>query len=426
MSGFQVAALLLAIAAVYAVVNERLTRLPATIGLFALSLGSAVVVALCMLFGETSFHSAIEEVVASFEFDHVVIDGMLSFLLFAGALHVPIRALEEQRWPIVGLAIFSTLLNTLFVGAVTRLGLWLVGIDLPWVHAFLFGALISPTDPIAALAILSKAGLSKRLETLFSGESLFNDGVGVVVFTIFASLAARAAGVESAGHGESHGVTRLIVQEIGGGVAGGLLLGILANLMIAWTSERSTHVLVTVAMVGSGYAACNALGISGPIAMVLAGLVVGNLTLRKEVSKTERHEAHVFWSMIDDLLNALLFLMLGFVYLTIPLDVEIAIAAPIAILGCLASRYLAVTITAGLLRLARSYDLGTRALVSLLTWGSLRGALSIALALRLDDGPYRDLVLGMTAAIVAFSILVQGLTIGKLYRRLARKESTEA
>lgn len=417
MSGFQVAALLVAVAAVYAVVNERILRLPASIGLFALALGSSILVAVCMLVDESAAHSAIESIVASFEFDRVVIDGMLSFLLFAGALHVPIRSLEEQRGPILALAVVSTLLNTLFVGVLARFGLMIVGVELPWVHAFLFGALISPTDPIAALAILTKVGLSKRIETLVSGESLFNDGIGVILFSIFASLAAKASG-DAGGHGESHGVVRLILQEIGGGVVAGLFLGFVADTLIRVTKERATHVLITVAMVGSGYAACDALGVSGPIAMVLGGLVVGNRTLVKVVSTEERHEAHVFWSMIDDLLNALLFLMLGFVYLTVPLDFAIARAGLVAILICLLSRLTSVGITSRLLRLANQYGLAPRSLVLLLTWGGLRGALSVALALRVAESPHRDLVLGMTATVVAFSLLVQGLTIGRLYRKL--------
>lgn len=419
MSGYETAAILLAISALFAFLNERFLRLPSTIGLFLLALVSSILLTLCILIVPSSTHESIVRFVESIDFGRILMDGMLSFLLFAGALHVPIRLLDKEKGSIFALAVVSTALSTVLVGFGLFGALRLIGIDLSLAYCMLFGALISPTDPIAALAILSKAGLPKPLETLFSGESLFNDGIGVVFFTLLFGLATGMGGE----HGESESVLQLITTEIGGGLLGGLLLGAIAHLTIGGTKERSTHVILTVAVVFSGYATCAALHVSGPIAMVVAGLVVGNLTFRTEFETGERHDANAFWSMVDDLLNAVLFVMLGLAYQRVPLDIPIACAGLAALFISLASRYAAVFATTGALGFARRFRIAQRDLVALLTWGGLRGGLSVALALSLPAGNERDLIVGMTATVVAFSILLQGLTVGKLYTRISERKA---
>lgn len=411
-SGYQIAAVLLGLAALFSFINERFLKLPSTIGLFLLALTLAMLVGVCQAASSVYIHEIICGVIESLNFGDVLMQGMLCFLLFAGALHVPINLLEEEKWQILALAVLSTLLSTVLIG----FGLWgvlnLIGIEFPLLYALIFGALISPTDPIAAMAILTKAGLPKRLEVLFSGESLFNDGVGVVLFILLTGVAI------SAGDSIAEKAFDLVLMEVGGGVLAGVLLGLLAHVMVKDIKDVSSRVLITVAVVSAGYAACMALDISGLIAMVITGLIFGNVTLARTASQKERHDIDVFWTMIDNLLNAVLFVMIGLQLIAIPFQMNGLLVGLIAILLSLAGRYISIFVTTALFKMERCFSTTHYNIVNLLTWGGLRGGLSIALAFSLPEGPEKTLIVNMTFAVAAFSILVQGLTVGRLYNKM--------
>ena len=411
-SGYQIAAILLGLAALLSYINERFLKLPSTIGLFLLASVLAIFVWVCQLISPVHIHELIHTFIVNLHFGDVLMQGMLSFLLFAGALHIPIKLLEEEKWQILALAVLSTLLNTALVGV----GLWgilnLIGIEFPLLYALVFGALISPTDPIAAMAILTKAGLPKRLEVLFSGESLFNDGIGVILFTLLTGVTINA-GDSIAGKAFD-----LILMEVGGGVLAGVLLGFLAHVMVKDIKDISSRVLITVAVVSAGYAACAALDISGLIAMVITGLIFGNVTLARTASRKERHDIDVFWTMIDNLLNAVLFVMIGLQLIAIPFQMNALWVGLIAIVLSLTGRYISIFATTAVFKMERCFSTTHHNIVNLLTWGGLRGGLSIALAFSLPNSPEKTLIVSMTFAVAAFSILVQGLTVGRLYNKM--------
>lgn len=406
----EISAICLVLTALLAYFNHRFIHLPITIGVMASALLLSVSIILLKLIGiDHGLHQQVEMMLRSIDFSNVLMQGMLSLLLFAGALHVDLSELKSYRWQVGGLSIFSTLFSTFIVG----LGAWYAlpwfGIELPLIYCLLFGALISPTDPIAVMGILKTAGVPKNLELVISGESLFNDGVGVVIFSLL-------IGVLTMGSTPSleQGVT-LLLREAGGGLLYGLVLGYITFRFLRSVDNYQVEVMLTLAAVMGGYMLANKLHVSGPLAMVVAGLVVGNHGREFAMSDTTRLYVDMFWEMIDDILNAVLFVLIGMEVMIVSFSLNLALAAVLMILLTLAARALTVAVPVvafqGFFRLPKGA-------ATVLTWGGLRGGISVALALSLPPGPQRDIVLALTYCIVVASILVQGLTIGKLAHRV--------
>jgi CPA1 family monovalent cation:H+ antiporter len=346
-----------------------------------------------------------ETFIRSIDFNKTLMQGMLSFLLFAGALHVNLGDLAEQKWVVGTLATVGTVASTFVVGGLFWLLVNGLGLNVPPIYCLLFGALISPTDPIAVLGILKTAGAPKSLETKITGESLFNDGIGVVVFVVLLELA-------TGGHELSlpH-IAVLFAEEAVGGILFGLVLGGIAYWMLSRIDNYSVEVLITLAVVMGGYALALAIHTSGPIAMVVAGLVIGNHGRRFAMSDKTRDHLDTFWELIDEILNTVLFVLIGFELLILEFSGKAAVAGLVAIPIVLLARLVCVGTPIRLMKLWRTFTPGA---VKILTWGGLRGGISVALALSIPAGPERDLILPVTYTVVVFSILVQGLTIGRL------------
>jgi CPA1 family monovalent cation:H+ antiporter len=410
MSAFAAAAALITLTAVLAYVNERLLKLPTPIGVM---LGALVASLASVAIASGGLDLGSARLLETFTLNQLLMNGMLSFLLFAGSLHVNLGDLAAQRWPILTLATLGVALSTFLVGALTWSAAGLAGLALPIGAALLFGALISPTDPIAVLAILRRARVPKALETLITGESLFNDGVGVVVFTIVLGV------VQGTAAGQPAAVTafELFLEEAVGGVLFGLLLGVVAYRMLKSVDNYTVEVLITLALVTGGYTLAQQLHTSGPIAMVVAGLLVGNQGRTFAMSDRTREHLDTFWEMTDEILNAVLFVLIGLEFLVIRFDPSDLVAALAAIPLVLAARFGSVGLPVLAMRAVRAFPPFT---VRVMTWGALRGGISVALALSLPATPWRHTVVALTYGVVVFSILVQGLTVGRV-AELARR-----
>jgi CPA1 family monovalent cation:H+ antiporter len=406
MNLFHILAILISLAAVFSFINYRYLRLPTTIGLMLIALLTSLGL---VLLGPHAH--GVQEYVARLlhevDFDATLLHGMLSFLLFAGAIHINLADLARERWVVAILATASVLGATFIIGILTYLSFGFLGLYVPLIDCLLFGALISPTDPIAVLGIMKSAGASKTLETKISGESLFNDGVGVVVFLVLLSVA-------TGGHEVSAGsILWLFLQEAVGGVLYGLGLGALAFWMLKQVDDYSVEVLITLAVTTGGYALGEILHLSAPIAIVVTGLLIGNHGRAHAMSKRTREHLDTFWELIDETLNAVLFVLIGMEVLILAYRQEYLYAGLLAIPIALFARLVSVAIPIGVMRRYREFS---PMAVSVLTWGGLRGGISIALALSLPDGEVRDALVTVTYVVVTFSILVQGLSIGRLVR----------
>ena len=407
---FALMAALLTVTAVFSWVNHQTLKLPTTIGVMLIALVSSLALILLHTLG-LDVETRASEIIESIDFDRTVLGGMLAFLLFAGALHVDLGSLAEQKGMIALLATCGVVLSTAIVGVLTFFTAGMLGLDLPWIYCFLFGALISPTDPIAVLALLKKARVPKSLEIKIVGESLFNDGVGVVVFLVL---------LHGVGDGDGLSFTRgglLFVQEAIGGSLYGLVVGWIAFQMLRRVDDRHVEVLVTLALVTGSYALAATLHLSGPIAIVVAGLYIGTHGRRYAMSDTTRMHLDSFWELLDNILNAVLFVLIGLEVLVISFASGGLGLGVIAIGIVLLSRFLSVGGVVSVLHRFRKFSPGV---VSILTWGGLRGGISVALALGLPRGPEREIVLVATYAVVIFSIVVQGLTVGKLASRVSK------
>jgi CPA1 family monovalent cation:H+ antiporter len=407
-----IAAICLVVTALLAYVNRRFIGLPATIGVMVIALGlSLAIVGLDAMGLAPSLRRYEESFLRSIDFSDVLMQGMLSLLLFAGALHVDLSELRALRWPVAALALVGTLLSTLVVG----FGIWAalpwVGLSLPLLYCLLFGALISPTDPIAVAGILKSAGAPKKLELVIAGESLFNDGVGVVIFALLLEML-QSGTTPTVGAGLA-----LLAHEAGGGILFGLTLGWITYYLLKSVDDYHVEVLLTLAAVTGGYALASHLHISGPLATVVMGLVIGNNGRALAMSDTTRRYVDMFWELIDEILNAVLFVLIGMEVLLIAFSVSTLLAGAVAIGVTLLARLLTVGWPVRLLGKRFGLPNGSW---RVLTWGGLRGGISVALALALPPGPDRDTVLALTYCVVVFSILVQGLTIGQVVRSVMK------
>ncbi len=413
---FNILAILITLAAVFSYINFRYIGLPVTIGVMVIALSMSLMLNLLGSFG-LGLKPQAELLLRNIDFDRTLLHGMLSFLLFAGALHIDINDLIELKWSIGALATVGTLISTFLVGTLTWFVLGWFGIGLSYLYCLLFGALISPTDPIAVLSILKTAGAPKSLEMRITGESLFNDGVGIVVFLVILEMAIGAHEV-SAGH-----IGLLFVQEVIGGVLFGLGLGYLAYQMLKSVDNYQVELLITIALVTGGYALADALHLSGPIAIVVAGLLIGNHGRLFGMSEKTRAHLDVFWELVDEILNAVLFVLIGLEVLVLTFTKQYLLASLLIIPLVLFARFVAIGIPVIVLRTFRAFSPGA---VRIMTWGGLRGGISVALALSLPPGRERDVILAITYAVVVFSIVVQGLTLERMVKRIILEPAARA
>jgi CPA1 family monovalent cation:H+ antiporter len=404
---FNIIAVLLVLSAAFGYLNHRYLKLPAVIGSMLISMALSVVMVILGRIG--GLGAGIEEqwlgLIRSIDFDKTLLVAMLGFLLFAGALEVDLGELLGRKWEVLLLATAGTALSTALAGSAAYGVVRLAGLNIGFLPCLLFGALISPTDPIAVLGIMRASGVSKGLETLISGESLFNDGVGVVLFVTLLDMAS-GNGVPSFGTGAA-----FFLKEFVGGLFLGLALGGAAFLVLKSIDDYHVEILITLALVTGGYSLAAALHTSGPIAMVVAGLLVGNQGRRFAMSDRTRQSLDTFWELVDAILNSLLFVLIGLELLIVELSWPAIIAGLLAIPAVLVARFVSVGVPLALLPARSQY--GGRAL-TIMTWGGLRGGIAVALALSIPRGPAHDTLITMTYIVVVFSILVQGLTVGRL------------
>jgi CPA1 family monovalent cation:H+ antiporter len=408
MSLYHTFSILIVLSALFAYCNFRYLKLPASIGLMLIALVSSI---LLVITGRL-FHSALSDVtvfIKSFDFSELVLGSMLSFMLFAGAIHINMEDLKKQKVPVMVFSTVSVVLSTFLVGTVAFYILPFFGFSISYVNCLLFGSLISPTDPIAVLGILKETTVPKSLETKIAGESLFNDGVAVVVFiTIWE--AARSPEIPTFLE-----IGKLFLREAVGGMLLGFAVGYIGFRLMRSIDNYKVEVMITLAIVMGGYTLANMIHVSGPLAMVVAGILVGNHGKKFAMSDETTEYISKFWELIDDILNALLFVLIGLELLIIE-DIQIFMWVGIAMIFIiLLIRYISVLIPSLLIRFTDKFDHKT---VMVLTWGGLRGGISIALALSLTPDLDKDLWVSVTYFVVAFSILIQGLTIGKFTKSL--------
>ena len=410
MSLFEIGAFLIGLSALFGYINHRYLRAPHTIGLVLIALAASLALLVIeSLVPAANVDTLIVGVLGRIDFHETLMHGMLSFLLFAGALHVDLFALRSRYRTIGLMATAGTVVSTLVIGTITWLLAGWAGHSIPFVWALVFGALISPTDPVAVLALFRTVPVPPALKVTLAGESLFNDGVGVVVFTILVGVAVQG-GEPSFLH-----IGELFAVEVLGGLALGLVAGYIGYRAMHHLDEPNLEALITLAVVMVCYAAAIRLEASGPIAMVVAGLFIGNKGMKYAVSERSRDYLQKFWMLLDEILNSVLFLLIGLEVLIIArtgFDFWIGV---LVIPVTLAGRWLAVFLSIAALR---RWEAFTKGAVPVLTWGGLRGGIAVALALSLPANEFRPLILHVTYVVVLFSIIVQGLTVTRLIRRV--------
>ena len=415
MTIFEIGAFLVGLSAVFGYLNHRYLRLPHTIGLVMIALAASLVIILVeILHPESPVMEIITGVLLQIDFYDTVMHGMLSFLLFAGALHVDFAVFKSRARAIALMATVGILISTFLIGWATWFILNAFGIPMPFIWALVFGALISPTDPVAVLGLFKTVDVPETLEAKMAGESLFNDGVGVVVFTVV--LAIAMSGGDPGGGVDALSVAKLFLEEAVGGAILGLIAGYAGYRAMHHIDEHNLEVLITLALVMVTYALAIRLHMSGPIAMVLAGLFIGNKGMKYAVSETSRDYIRKFWSLVDEILNSVLFLLIGLEVLVIARLVDHAGVALLLIPVSLCARWVAVFVPISILSRWSTF---TKGAIPILTWGGLRGGIAVALALSLPLNEYKPTILTITYGIVLFSIIVQGLTIKPLVERIA-------
>ena len=407
----QVTALLIVLAGAFGAVNYLFLRLPAAIGILIVALGASLaVMGLDRLAPGLGVAGAVRAQVEGIAFSRALLEGMLGLLLFAGALHVKLEDLRAQWLPVLLMATIGVGLSTAVVGVGFS---WLTG--MPLIVALVFGALISPTDPVAVLGVLREANLRKTLETKIAGESLFNDGVGYVVFLVLIGLA--FPGDEAHASGLSGAATLFLREALGGAVLG-VAAGWLTFRVMRLIDDYSLEVLITLGLAFGGYELAVALGVSAPIMAVCAGLFIGDVGTRHGMSEETRKYVAAFWQMVDEILNAVLFLMIGVEVFALAFSFDALGAGVAAIALALVARLTAVAVPVLILRPFKEFSPGV---IPIMTWGGLKGGISVALALSLPEGDWKPLILTATYLVVVFSIIVQGLTVAPLARRLGRE-----
>jgi CPA1 family monovalent cation:H+ antiporter len=411
-SPFDLFALLLVISAGLAYVNYRGLKLPLTVGLLVGAVGGALaLIAVNAVLPQLGLKLAIRDIVSRVDFSATLLNGFLAFLLFAGALQVNSADLLARKWTILTLATLGTMLSTGLVAGALLIAARLLGlnISLPW--CLVFGALISPTDPISVLDVLKRAGIPRHLQATIAGESLFNDGVAVVVFTLMLALASGTQ-FDDFGTGEIAGL--FLLEAVGGGLLG-LGLGYLAFLVIRQVDDYNVELIISLALAAGTYSLAGMLGVSGPIAVVVAGILIGNYGMELAMSEATREHLMTFWRLVEEILNALLFLLIGLEVAAIDVEISNIIAMVAMIPTVIAIRWISVAASALPLNLRLPNRLAS---LLVLTWGGLRGGLSVAMALSLPEGPSKAPILTIAYGIVVFSIVVQGLTLEPIARRI--------
>ncbi|SFD73671.1 sodium/proton antiporter, CPA1 family (TC 2.A.36) [Sulfitobacter brevis] len=412
MNFLQITSLLIVLAGGFGAINYLFLKLPSAIGILVVSLlASFVLLGLDLIWPALQIADTVRGLVLGIDFSEALLEGMLGLLLFAGALHVKLSDLREQWIAVFLMATLGIALSTLVVGFGFS---WLTG--MPLLLAMVFGSLISPTDPVAVLGVLREADLPKSLETKIAGESLFNDGVGYVVFLVLVGLAFPADS-----HGEAGsplvGAALLFVQEALGGAVLGLVLGWLVFRVMRHIDDYSLEVLLTLGLAFGGYELAVFLHVSAPIMAVCAGLLIGDVGSARGMSELTRRYVDGFWKLIDEILNAVLFLLIGFEVFAIAFSGDVLLTGVATIFIALLARFVAVAIPVSILRPFRTFDAGV---TPIMTWGGLKGGISVALALSLPENEWKPLILTCTYIVVIFSIIVQGLTVGRLANRLGR------
>ncbi len=406
---YSIFTLLIVLTAAFSYLNFRFIKLPPTIGLMLISLLCSLLILVVAKFYPDVLEQPVS-IIKSLDFSTLLMRSMLSFLLFAGAIHINTGKLKRELIPIITYSTVGILISTTLIGFAMYFTFWLFGLAVPFIYCFLFGALISPTDPIAVLGILKEAKIPPSLEIKIAGESLFNDGVGVVIFISILEIADIGPGNLSFGQ-----IAAFFLREAGGGLIWGLVLGYAGYSLLKSIDNYQVEVLITIAMVMGGYLFAQFLHISGPLAMVVAGLITGNKGKQEAMSDITRDYMSKFWELVDEILNALLFLLIGLEMIVFTFNQKIVWVGFSAILIVLLARFISVFLPTLFLSFRKSFE---RDLIPILTWGGLRGGISVALALSLPRSAYRDIIVSVTYIVVVFSIVVQGLTIGRLAKRL--------
>jgi CPA1 family monovalent cation:H+ antiporter len=402
---FEITAILMVLTALFSYLNYRVLRMPTAIGVMFIALVLSLGVVALGWIGMDIGQDNIARILEAVDFNQALLHGMLSFLLFAGAMQIKLEDLTRQKWAITVLATVGVVASTFIVGGLTWTVLGFLKIPASFIYCLLFGALISPTDPVAVIGILKTAGVPKNLETKIAGESLFNDGIGVVVFLIILELA-QGGGDITAGT-----VGLLFLEEAAGGALLGLILGVVAYQMLKRVNNYQVEVIITLALVMGGYALADRIHTSGPITMVVAGLLIGNHGRAFAMSQITRKHLDDFWELVDEILNALLFMLIGMEVLVMPFTRSLLIAGLLAVFIALFARWMSVGGAVLFMKIFRSFSPGV---VRILTWGGLRGGISVALALSIPAVPERTTIVIITYIVVVFSIVIQGMTLGKL------------
>ena len=415
LSIFTAATIIISLAAIFGYINYKFLKLPHTIGMVIIALFASLgVLGINEIAPQLGIEDNVRGFISGIDFHDILMEGMLSFLLFAGALHVNLDELVSRKWAIGSLATIGVLISTFLVGTFTWLIASAIGLNTPFIWCLVFGSLIAPTDPVAVLGILKSVKIPKSLVAKIAGESLFNDGVGIVIFLIVVAIAVSIT--DPTGQIPTPEVIDVIIlfcQEALGGAALGLACGLIAYFLIRTVNEHNIEVLLTLALVMGTYAIATALHLSGPIAVVIAGLLIGNHGKRFAMQEKTRDHVSKFWSLLDEIMNSILFLLIGFEVLALSWSNNVVIFALLAIPIALFSRFISVATPLSLLKLRKEF---TKGAIPVLAWGGLKGGISVALALSLPEGPYKSAILAATYAVVIFSIVFQGLTVGHVVR----------
>lgn len=429
MSIMEVSAVLLVLSAVIGWLNSAFLKLPHSVAMLGSGmLGSMLILAVDEIVPGFEFARYAHSLLTSVDFFETVMSGMLAFLLFAGALHVDLDRIKEMKWPIAAMASFGVVISTFVIGAVMWSVCAALELSVPFVWCLVFGALISPTDPVAVLSVLKTVQIDPKLEIKIAGESLFNDGVAVVVYTVMLAVALATQGwggdlhggiVDAAGKLDWLRISEVAVTEVGGAILFGTFAGVAAMEMMRRVDDAGIETLISLALVLATSVWCSDLHISSPIAVVVEGLIIGNFGPQRAMSERTRNHLFPFWTLVDEILNSVLFLLIGMEAMIIRFDEKWMVPAILCIPVVLLARFVSVAVPLRVLsRLKHQFATGA---IRMMTWGGVRGGISVALALSLPYSEHKGLILMATYLCVVFSIIVQGLTIAPLARALTKE-----